>query len=177
MRPVLLDRAGRNDDGLVFLEKGDDFGVGHLAKKNGRWLHAELEYTTMSMDRRDFLKTSASAAVAASAGLAAHDAVAAEPGRSADPDDAARGSPVTGPMPGPQKLTEKGRLNRIASCSYPIRSIFKSRAGGRGGGGGNPATQELKKKYGEITMLDFPQWTQGHVPRRHAHGHLLGADG
>ena len=65
-------------------------------------------------------------------------------------------------MPGPQKLTEKERLNRIASCSYPIRSIFKSRAGGRGGA--NPTAQELKKKYGEITMLDFPQWTTEHFP-------------
>ena len=114
----------------------------------------------MPIDRRDFLKTSSSsafAAVAVSAGLAgdaAPQAGQAVPGGQA--------APAPGPMPGPQKLTEKERLNRIASCSYPIRSIFKSRAGGRGGG--NPAAQELKKKYGEITMLDFPQWTKEHFP-------------
>src|SRR5687767_8328319 len=113
----------------------------------------------MPIDRRDFLKTSSSAfaAAAASAGLTGH--AAPQAGQAVQGGQTA---PAPGPMPGPQKLTEKGRLNRIASCSYPIRSIFKSRAGGRGGA--NPATQELKKKYGEITMLDFPQWTKEHFP-------------
>jgi len=103
--------------------------------------------------------------------------------------------------------TEKDKLARIASCTWPIRSIFKSRpGGGRGGGGGrgdappNPAgaaappagagapaagTQagagggrggqqpnanagmtnaEMKGKYGEITMLDFPQFTKDTFP-------------
>ena len=32
------------------------------------------------------------------------------------------------------------------------------------GGQGNPASQELKKKYGEITMLDFPQFTKDTFP-------------
>src|SRR6185437_16277352 len=65
--------------------------------------------------------------------------------------------------------TEKDKLARIASCSWPIRFIFKTRGdAGRGGGGGRgtvpPPTnrgnagvspQEMKEKYGEITMLDF----------------------
>src|SRR3954471_580127 len=53
-----------------------------------------------------------------------------------------------------QALDEKGRFDRIAGCSYPIRYIFKNRAGGGrgagaaggaggagagGGGGGRPA--------------------------------------
>lgn len=128
-----------------------------------------------------------------------------------------------------QALDEKGRLDRIAACSYPIRYIFKSRAGGnrgggagatagRGGGAGagegrgggqpapgpdqparggapaataapgaaqggaaatSPAAQQLpprspvnggwsiaqmKEKYGEITMLDFPQFTKDTFP-------------
>jgi sugar phosphate isomerase/epimerase len=88
----------------------------------------------MSIDRRDFFKT-AGAGVAA-AGLAL----------SAD-------SPAEA-----QTWTEKDKLNRIASCTWPIRSIFKSR------NAGNPASQELKKQYGEITMLDFPQWTKDTFP-------------
>jgi sugar phosphate isomerase/epimerase len=91
-------------------------------------------------------------------------------------------------------LTERERLLRIASCSYPVRSLFKRRAGaGRGGGGrrgggagagtapgaaqaqpqagggrgqsgGGLATEQMKAKYGEITMLDFPQFTKDTFP-------------
>jgi sugar phosphate isomerase/epimerase len=123
----------------------------------------------------------------------------------------------------PTRWTEKEKLARIASCTWPIRAIFKSRAGaGRGAGAGNPAagaagapggrgsgagqpptaasgvpagqpaapsgapaaqpnpagrggggqpnanggmtTAELKAKYGEITMLDFPQFTKDTFP-------------
>lgn len=93
-------------------------------------------------------------------------------------------------------LTEREKLLRIASCSYPVRALFKRRAGGgRGGGGergrgaapatapaGAPAqgqaqpgrgrgqgqgvlnTEQMKAKYGEITMLDFPQFTRDTFP-------------
>ncbi len=101
--------------------------------------------------------------------------------------------------------SEKDKLARIASCSYPIRYIFKTRpAAGRAGGPGqpgaantagaagapttpataaappNPATggrsnapnqgnggmtnAQMKEKYGEITMLDFPQFTKDTFP-------------
>jgi len=89
-----------------------------------------------------------------------------------------------------QALEEKGRFDRIASCSYPIRYIFKTRANpGRAGGaapgagapqaapaaaagqpnaaagrGGGSTNQQLKEKYGEITMLDFPQFTKDTFP-------------
>jgi sugar phosphate isomerase/epimerase len=80
-----------------------------------------------------------------------------------------------------QAQAEKDRLSRIASCSYPIRSIFKSRAGGGRGApvpttpppAGTPppsrvnagvSSQEMKQKYGEITMLDFPQFTKDTFP-------------
>jgi sugar phosphate isomerase/epimerase len=49
-------------------------------------------------------------------------------------------------------------LRRIASCTWPIRYIFKTR------GPGSPANQQLKQKYGEITMLDFPQFTKDTFP-------------
>ena len=89
------------------------------------------------MERRDFFKT-------AGAGLAAAG-VAALGGA---PADAAA-----------QFATDKDRFDRIASCSWPIRSIFKTRQQG-GGGRGN----DLKQKYGEITMLDFPQFTKDTFP-------------
>jgi len=89
--------------------------------------------------------------------------------------------------------TEKDKLARLAACSWPIRFIFKTRqGGGRGGDGGRgagaaaPATapagqsqapppptsrgnagvssQQMKEKYGEITMLDFPQFTKDTFP-------------
>jgi sugar phosphate isomerase/epimerase len=115
-----------------------------------------------------------------------------------------------------QSLAEKARFERIAGCTWPIRSIFKTRqnpnrgggagAAGRAGGGAAgaagggaapggrgggraaaagpegatlppgitippvPANQdrttsaEMKQKYGEITMLDFPQWTKDNFP-------------
>jgi sugar phosphate isomerase/epimerase len=56
--------------------------------------------------------------------------------------------------------SEKDKLAQIASNTWPLRSLFKSRAGGRG----NPRGEELKKKYGEITMLDMPRFTKETFP-------------
>jgi sugar phosphate isomerase/epimerase len=95
-------------------------------------------------------------------------------------------------------MSDVDKLARLASCTWPIRSIFKTRAqAGRGGGGraagaGTPpatpqaatapaasgaqptpprsptnggwTTQQMKEKYGEITMLDFPQFTKDTFP-------------
>ena len=58
-------------------------------------------------------------------------------------------------------LSEKEKLARIASNTWPIRSIFKTRGGG---GGRNPRAEEMKKKYGEITMMDFPDFTKETFP-------------
>ena len=38
----------------------------------------------------------------------------------------------------------------------------------------NLTPAQMKEKYGEITMLDFPAVHEGALPRRHADGHLLG---
>src|SRR5215472_16254505 len=86
-----------------------------------------------SFDRRDFFKT---VGVAAS-GMALSPAPAAA-----------------------APLTEKEKLARLASNTWPIRYIFKSRTGF----GGNPRTAALKEKYGEITMLDFPRFTKETFP-------------
>jgi sugar phosphate isomerase/epimerase len=57
-------------------------------------------------------------------------------------------------------LTEKQKLARLASNTWPLRFLFKSRMTF----GANPRTEEMKKKYGEITMLDFPQFTKDTFP-------------
>jgi sugar phosphate isomerase/epimerase len=103
-----------------------------------------------AVDRRGFLKT-------AGAGLAA-TVVSSRPQAAAGltlmpRDDAAA-----------QAAAEKAPFDRIASCSYPIRYIFKSRAGGGRGGPQSELNQQLKEKYGEITMLDFPQFTKDTFP-------------
>ena len=114
------------------------------------------------MDRRDFLSSASAAAVAAAtAGLAA--APSGLPQNPAPGQNPPQAPPVavTAPGVGPTKLAEKDRLLRIASNSYAVRALFKSRNTGRGGGGGQAA---MKQQYGEITMLDFPQFTKDTYP-------------
>ena len=57
-------------------------------------------------------------------------------------------------------LTEKQKLARLASNTWPLRYLFKSRMSF----GTNPRSEAMKKKYGEITMLDFPQFTKDTFP-------------
>ncbi len=56
-------------------------------------------------------------------------------------------------------LSEKEKLARIASNTWPMRSLFKSRSTRP-----NPKAEEFKKKYGEITMLDFGRFTKEIFP-------------
>ena len=104
-----------------------------------------------SPDRRGFIKR-------ASGGLAA--------GLLASSTAAAQSQTPTGPEPithaGVQREgSEKEKLARIASNTWPIRYIFKGR---------NvinvekPEVERMKKKYGEITMLDFPDFTKKMFP-------------
>ncbi|HEY7306430.1 MAG TPA: TIM barrel protein [Bryobacteraceae bacterium] len=57
-------------------------------------------------------------------------------------------------------LTEKEKLARIASNTWPIRYIFKTRAIMAS----DEQIRQMKSKYGEITMLDFPAFTKEHFP-------------
>jgi sugar phosphate isomerase/epimerase len=95
-----------------------------------------------TLDRRDFFKTAGAGLTAAGLMLTPREEAAA------------------------QAQAEQSRLDRIASCSWPIRYIFKSRANAGGGRGGpqSELNQQLKEKYGEITMLDFPQFTKDTFP-------------
>ncbi len=67
--------------------------------------------------------------------------------------------------PDARPLTEQEKLSRIATNTYPHRLLFKRRAGGMmGGGAAQERAEAMKKKYGEITLLDYPQWTRDHFP-------------
>jgi hypothetical protein len=62
----------------------------------------------------------------------------------------------------PVKRTKEERLKQIASNSYAVNQLFKKRT--------NLDRQErpddiqLKKKYGDITLIDFPQFTKDTYP-------------
>ena len=58
-------------------------------------------------------------------------------------------------------LTEPEKLARLASNTWPVRMLFKSRMTGRSP---SPQVEAFRKKYGEITMLDFPQFTKDIFP-------------
>ena len=97
-------------------------------------------------DRRGFIKR-------AGAGLAAASVLGAQP--PSTPSD-----PIS--HAGAQRpLTENEKVARIASNSWPIRYIFKARGVILAP---NPQVTEMKKKYGEITMLDFPDFTKQTFP-------------
>jgi sugar phosphate isomerase/epimerase len=59
-----------------------------------------------------------------------------------------------------RRLTEKEKFAQMASNTWPLRQLFKSRPGAPV----NPRSAEMKKKYGEITMLDMPQFTKDTFP-------------
>jgi len=90
----------------------------------------------MHIDRRDFFKTTGAGLSAAGLALAPAQQAAASP------------------------LTEKEKLARLASNTWPLRYIFKSRMGF----GSGQKSEEMKTKYGEITLLDFPQFTKDTFP-------------
>jgi sugar phosphate isomerase/epimerase len=90
----------------------------------------------MKLHRRDFFQTASAAAVAAAPVAAA-----------------AQSSHRT--------LTEKEKLDHIAVNTYPLRWLFPSR---------NPQARvseqaaQMRQKYGNITLLDLPQFTKDTFP-------------
>lgn len=99
--------------------------------------------------RREFLTgTSAALAGGLAAGFASHASAAGDP----------------------RPLSEPEKLARIATNTYPHRMLFKQRQGARPMGGGQDVAEAqaraaaMKKKYGEITLLDYPQWTRDNFP-------------
>jgi hypothetical protein len=100
------------------------------------------------LNRRGFFKTTG--ASLAAAGMAS--------GGQASP---AQGGDSSGASSNPaaRELTEKEKLDRIASNTWPIRDIFKTASTRQ-----NAQIDAMKKKYGEITMLDFPDFTKSTFP-------------
>ena len=103
-----------------------------------------------NIDRRKFLQ-------GAGAGLAAGLLATSSPG--AAQTQAAPESIDHSTAMGP--LSEKEKLDRIASNCWPFRYLFKLNS--------DIATEpaevaRMKKKYGEITMLDVPTFTKETLP-------------
>jgi sugar phosphate isomerase/epimerase len=101
-------------------------------------------------DRRGFLK---GAGAGLAAGLLSPSAVMATPAEQATPESIVHAGAA-------RPLTEKEKLARIASNTWPIRHIFKTRSRFSE----KETTERMKKKYGEITMLDFPEFTKKTFP-------------
>jgi hypothetical protein len=115
-----------------------------------------MEAQSQEMARRAFLKTAGAAGLAFTAGTKA------VMGQTAPPN------------PGVPIRPRAQRVQQIASCSYAVRQLFKVRWFG-GGPASDEATRaryareeeegnQLKKKYGEITMLTFPEFTKKTYP-------------
>lgn len=89
---------------------------------------------------------------------------------------AVSGAAAADPSPGGTAAAQGGeqaKLDRLASNTYPMRSLFKRRrpqAGTGAGGAGDRAAavaraaEAMKQKYGELTLLDFPQFTKERFP-------------
>lgn len=57
-------------------------------------------------------------------------------------------------------LTDSEKAARIASNSYPIRFNFKTRNRSES----DKKSEEMQKKYGTLTLLDYPTFTKEHFP-------------
>jgi sugar phosphate isomerase/epimerase len=69
-------------------------------------------------------------------------------------------TPTLAQRTAPRRLSDKDKFARLASNTWPLRQLFK-----RGGNApANAQSEEMKKKYGELTMLDMPQFTKDNYP-------------
>jgi len=98
------------------------------------------------LNRRGFLQ-------AGGAGLAAAGMALGQAGT----ENKSVGAPSSNPAA--RELTEKEKLARLASNTWPIRDLFKTAVARN-----SPQVDAMKKKYGEITMLDFPDFTKSTFP-------------
>jgi sugar phosphate isomerase/epimerase len=120
------------------------------AKEKGNHMDSKSGKGHSSPDRRGFLKK---AGASLGAGVFVTSATAAN-SQTAVPEPIAHAGAA-------RPLTEKEKLARIASNSWPIRYIFKTRTNFLAE---KQTVEQMKKKYGEITMLDFPDFTKKTFP-------------
>jgi hypothetical protein len=110
------------------------------------------------MKRREFLKT------AGVAGLALTVGTSTVLGQSAPP-----------PNPGVPRRTRTEKMKQIASCAYAVRQVFKIQWANTYMATTDEANrkryqaeyaegEQLKKKYGEASMLTFCDWTKNMYP-------------
>ncbi len=73
-------------------------------------------------------------------------------------------SDQSGPVPRDSSLqrSREEKLKQMASNSYAVNRLFKMRS--YGSRPEAPETTALKERYGEITLLDFPQFTRDTYP-------------
>ncbi len=102
-----------------------------------------LRMTAVAEGRREFLKYAAAGAVGMTL-----------------PVIPASGAGQTPKKQKPRSRAEK--LKQISSNSYAVNQLFKRRTTGQMTE--RPETRQLKEKYREITLLDFPQFTKDYYP-------------
>ena len=143
-----------------------------------------------TLDRRNFFKTAGAGLTAAAVMMTPREAAAAaEAAQKAALDRIAANTYPIRPL---FKIAVSGWRAR-ASGRRRRSSRSRSRGGGRwrrtptprgplavanaatAARANLPNAQQMKEKYGEITMLDFPAVHEGHVPGRDADGPVLGA--
>ena len=66
------------------------------------------------------------------------------------------------PVPGQNQRSREERMKQMASNSYAVNRLFKRRQ--YPNRPERPETTALKEKYGEITLLDFPQFSRDTYP-------------
>lgn len=121
----------------------------------------KTETGTTGIRRRNFLK-SAGIGMMGMAGMGSLVSAASPSDRTVSPSEN-EPFPQAGSSNKPLiRRTREERLKQMASNSYAVNRLFKRRM--YGSRPENPETTALKEKYGEITLLDFPQFTLDTYP-------------
>jgi hypothetical protein len=117
-------------------------------------LDSKFDKPEVHSGRRGFLKNTGAGFAA---GLLGGSAISSAAAQQAAPESIAHAGAA-------RPLTEQEKVDRIASNTWPIRYIFKSRSNFLAP---QQTIGQMKKKYGEITMLDFPDFTKKMFPGVH----------
>jgi sugar phosphate isomerase/epimerase len=117
-------------------------------------VEGDMDLNNMAADRPDRRRFLKRAGASLGAGLVAAPGLLSSAQQTATPEPISHAGAA-------RPLTEKEKLDRLASNTWPIRYIFKSHSRYLSA---EPMIQQMKSKYGEITMLDFPEFTKKMFP-------------